>query len=67
MNKLIPLLFLLAGCTDSTVYMKNAKTGEVVKCGSYHPVSLVENSKKDRDLRCVDDYKEQGYVRVPKP
>lgn len=67
MKRFLPLLFLLSGCTDSTVYLKSPKTGEVVTCGSVHPVTLVENSKKDRDLRCVDDYEQQGYLRVPKP
>jgi hypothetical protein len=61
------LVFCLGACTDSTVYLKNPKTGEIVQCGNFHAVTLVENSKKDRDLRCVDDYEAQGFVRVPGP
>jgi len=33
MKKLLPLLLLVSGCTDSTTYLKHEKTGEVVKCG----------------------------------
>jgi hypothetical protein len=67
MKKLIPLALLLAGCTDSTVYLKNPKTGDIVKCGDFHAQTLVENTHEARDAKCIDDYKEQGYLRIPKP
>lgn len=67
MKKLIPLFLLLAGCTDSTVYLKNEKTGEVVKCGSVHELSYTEAAFQRRDAQCIQDYKEQGFVRIPDP
>ncbi len=67
MKKLIPLCLLLGGCIDSTVYLKNPQTGAVVKCGSLHGTSWFENNVEDRETQCINDYKEQGYLRVPKP
>lgn len=67
MKKLIPLLLLLSACRDSTVYLKDQKTGAVVKCGDMHALTYVESAHQRADAQCIQDYKEQGYVRVPKP
>ena len=45
----------------------NPATGEVVKCGSLHPVTLAEWAVQNREAQCIKDYKEQGYVRVAGP
>jgi hypothetical protein len=57
--------FELAACTDSTTYLKNEKTGQVVTCGGQHPVTLVESAVQKREQECIEDYKAQGYIRVP--
>ena len=67
MKKLLPLLFILSGCTDSTTYLKNEKTGEVVKCGGVHAVTLAESAIQRREAQCIRDYKERGFVRVAGP
>jgi hypothetical protein len=67
MRALIPLFLLLSGCIDSSVYLKNPRTGEVVKCGSLHGTSYFESNVQANDFHCINDYKEQGYVRIPKP
>jgi hypothetical protein len=67
MKKLLPLLLLLVGCTNSTTYMKNEKTGEVVTCGGTHPITLVEGAVQKREAQCIQDYKERGFVRVSGP
>jgi len=67
MKKLFPLLFLLSGCADSTVYLKNEKSGEVVKCGGPHAVTLAESAIQQREAQCIQDYKERGFVRVSGP
>ncbi len=67
MKKLIPLLLVLAGCANSTTYLKNEKTGEVVKCGSTHAVTLAESAIQRREAQCIQDYKERGFVRVAGP
>lgn len=67
MKKLFPLLLLLSGCIDSTVYLKNPRTGAVVHCGSLHGTSWFENNVQANDLQCINDYKEQGFVWIPKP
>lgn len=56
---------LLAACTDSTTYLKNEKTGQIVTCGNRHPLSLTESAIQAREAQCIEDYKQQGYVRVP--
>jgi len=58
-------LCILEGCADSTVFMKNEATGQVVKCGGVHPITLAEQAFENREARCEQDYKEQGFVRIP--
>ena len=61
------LLLLLGGCADSTTYLKNEKTGEIVKCGGLHAVTIAEWAIQKREAQCIDDYKERGFVRVASP
>ncbi len=67
MKKLLPLLFILSGCADSTTYLKNEKAGEVVKCGGVHAVTLAESAIQRRGAQCIQDYKERGFDRVSGP
>jgi hypothetical protein len=67
MKKLFPLLLMLAGCADSTTYLKNEKSGEIVKCGGVHPVTVAESAIQQREAQCIQDYKERGFVRVSGP
>ena len=57
----------LAGCTQ-TMYMKDPKTGVVAECGD-HPAVFVIYAMvaSGHDEQCVQDYKQEGYVRVPGP
>ena len=68
---IIALTFLIAACTTSEfVYLKNLETGETLKCGPYtmYGVGTGAISATLRELRyCIDNFKTQGYVRVPKP
>ena len=58
----------LAACTDSKTYLKNESVGEVVTCGSFHPIApVVEWVVKKHESECVQNYKEQGYVPVTGP
>jgi hypothetical protein len=57
----------LGACTDSKSYMKNPTTGEVVTCGGRHPYTVVESAVQRREAQCIQDYKEQGFVRIPGP
>ncbi len=62
----IALLVVLAGCTmTEPVYMKNLQTGLVVKCGPYDGRPLQSLASAQRESQCIQDYKEQGFVRVP--
>ena len=64
---LLPLLF--TGCTDM-VYMKNPQTGQMAECGPYWigtATSIKLDSISRMETQCINDYKEQGYVRNPGP
>lgn len=61
----IAVTLLLCACTNSTTYLKNEKTGKVVTCGGTHFVSLAEWAIQKREAQCIEDYKSQGFVRVP--
>ena len=67
MKKLLFVALLLGGCANSTTYLKNEKTGEVVTCGGTHAVTLAEGAIQAREAQCIQDYKERGFVRVPGP
>jgi hypothetical protein len=59
-------LLALSACTTETIYMKNPRTGEVATCGSHplaFPIYATVAAAHDED--CVNDYKAQGFVRVP--
>jgi len=66
-SSIILCVFALAACTTESIYMKNERTGAVVKCGSPHANTLAEPAVQAREAQCIQDYKEQGYVRVPGP
>lgn len=67
MRRALFLIVSLAGCTTESIYMKNPQTGAVVKCGTPHANTLAEPAVQAREAQCIQDYKEQGYVRVPGP
>jgi hypothetical protein len=57
----------LSACTE-TMYMKAAKTGVVATCGGHSlmfPIYATIASTHDKE--CVQDYKEQGFLRVATP
>jgi hypothetical protein len=59
------LLPSLAACTTDTIYLKNQATGETATCGGHplaFPIYATVAAAHDQD--CVQDYKDQGYVRV---
>ena len=64
--QLLAVAALIAGCATETIYMKNRTTGEIAKCGGHSlafPIYATVASTHYED--CVNDYKEQGYFRVP--
>ena len=63
------LVFLLANCAVTTqpVHMVNPQTGATVQCGPYNMRGTYALSAAMHETQCIQDYKEQGYVRVPSP
>ena len=57
----------LVACTYPVV-MKNPKSGQIAYCGPYWTGLASDYSLSgviDRELQCVRDFKEQGFVRAP--
>jgi len=65
---LIPLI--LASCSTDLIYLKNKDTGQIATCGG-HFVGLEKDFKMEgiamQESQCIQDYKEQGFIRIPKP
>ena len=64
------LVFLLASCASTTkpVFLTHPKTGATVQCGPYPTRGLAKPmAAAMHETQCIQDYKEQGYVRVPSP
>lgn len=68
------VLMLVAACgrpfdpgyvETEPVYLRNPGTGQIVRCGPYHPGNAGANAI--REVQCIKDYKEQGYIRIPEP
>jgi hypothetical protein len=58
MRYTLVVLLLLAGCT-APVTMVNPQSGQTAKCGPF-PNTW---GTPDREAKCIDDYRSQGYVR----
>ncbi len=62
---------LLVGCASvEAAYLKHPQTGQVVQCGPYTYVILRAfdgPALAARQRQCIEDYKEQRFVRVPSP
>ena len=71
MRKLIiisALVGVLGACTTTEpVYLRHQKTGQVVQCGPYDGRPIQSSASAVREAQCINDYKEQGFVRIPKP
>jgi hypothetical protein len=62
------LLLSLAACTTEKIYMKNETTGVIAKCGAHSMAfPIYATVAATHDNECVQDYKDQGYVRVQSP
>ena len=59
---LLVCVLAVGACTDA-VMLRHPDTGRTAKCGPYlwdDTVSLAM-----REAQCIQDFKEQGFVRVP--
>lgn len=67
---ILSVVLLLTGCTTDLIYLKNKETGQTVTCGGKF-VGLDKDFKIEgiaaQESQCINDYKEQGFVRVPGP
>lgn len=60
-------LLVLAGCSTQAVTLRHPVSGATVRCG---PFSTTQNygsaqAAAMQEAQCIQDYKEQGFVRVP--
>ena len=65
---LLAVLSLLSACAED-VRLRNPATGEIATCkGGYYShglIGMANQTDKDLQMRCLDDFERQGYVRVP--
>lgn len=54
----------LAGCSDA-ITMRHPDTGQTAQCGPFWGglSGAAINQVAQREAQCIQDYKEQGYVR----
>lgn len=64
---LVAVAFALAACLRiEAVRLKHPETGHVVQCGPYTGMTAADKAATVIIQRgCVQDFKEQGYVRIP--
>ena len=59
---------MLAACAED-VRLRNPSTGEVATCkGGYYSrglIGMANETEKQLQMRCLDDFQRQGYQRVP--
>jgi hypothetical protein len=62
------LLLLFGGCA-ADVKLRHPGTGRTAVCEGGYPTrgiaGLTNQTAKELQIRCVDDYVRQGYERVP--
>lgn len=63
MSKIFLTLALLVVACTKAVVLVNPETGQMVQCGPYSTSAFVANANALRERQCIEDYKEQGYVR----
>jgi len=58
---------MLTGCVSGGGLMKHPVTGKTVECGRYARASssLLSLTLENRERECVNDFRLQGYERVP--
>lgn len=58
-------VLVLSGCVamSEPVTMVNPANGQTAKCGPYSLHGMVANASALREVQCVEDYKQQGFVR----
>ncbi len=53
--------------TTEPIYLRHQKTGQIVQCGPDYGDAMKAASIQMRELTCINDYRLQGFVRIPKP
>jgi hypothetical protein len=65
---LTTFLLLVGGCTTvSSVALRQPQTGHTVRCEGYWHWNIDTRKAQAQELRqqrCIDDYQQQGYVRI---
>jgi hypothetical protein len=61
------LAFVVLSACAETVYLRHPEMGKIVKCGPYRTTGIAAEAAAVREIQCIVDYKEQGYIRIPKP
>jgi uncharacterized lipoprotein YajG len=60
---LVSGLFLLGCSYTQPVVLLNPKTGSKAQCGPYDNAGIKAAATAMRESQCIEDYKQQGFVR----
>jgi hypothetical protein len=65
MRKILAVVLVLGGCQTTPVTMVQSQTGKTAQCGPYYTGldGGIGKGVPAREAQCIQDYKEQGYVR----
>lgn len=60
------LLLVLGACSTRAVTMRHPATGATVRCGPFPTMQNYGSAQAAamQEAQCIQDFKEQGYVRV---
>ena len=53
--------------TTETIYLRHQKTGQIVQCGPDYGDDVKATAIPMREVTCINDYRLQGFVRIPTP
>lgn len=69
-KSIIVVYTVLGACSTDLIYLKNKSTSEIVTCGGRF-VGMDKGFKMEglalQESQCINDYKEQGFIRIPNP
>ena len=50
---------------SEAVYLRHPETGQVAQCGPYNGLWEGPGIALERETKCIDDFRSQGYERLP--
>lgn len=61
----LTVAWALAACSTAPIRLQHPETKQTVQCGPYPAVGTGAIATGQREAQCINDFKQQGYVRLP--